>query len=33
MELILSIGIGVLIGSGVFLLFRPRTYQLIIGCR
>jgi multicomponent K+:H+ antiporter subunit A len=31
MELVLAIGIGVLIGSGVWLLFRPRTYQLIIG--
>ena len=31
MELILSIGIGVLVGSGVWLLLRPRTYQLIIG--
>jgi multicomponent K+:H+ antiporter subunit C len=31
MELVLSIGIGVLIGSGVWLLVRPRTYQVIIG--
>lgn len=31
MELVLSIGIGVLIGSGVWLLLRPRTYQVIIG--
>jgi multicomponent K+:H+ antiporter subunit C len=31
MEVILSIGIGVLIGSGVWLLLRPRTYQVIIG--
>ena len=31
MELILSIGIGVLVGSGVWLLLRPRTYQVIIG--
>ncbi|MFU0505131.1 Na+/H+ antiporter subunit C [Pseudaminobacter sp. NGMCC 1.201702] len=31
MELILSIGIGVLIGSGVWLLLRPRTYQVIVG--
>ncbi len=31
MELTLSIGIGVLIGSGVWLLLRPRTYQVIIG--
>ncbi|MCW5602891.1 Na+/H+ antiporter subunit C [Nitrosomonas sp.] len=31
MELILSLGIGVLVGSGTWLLFRPRTYQVIIG--
>jgi multicomponent K+:H+ antiporter subunit C len=31
MELVLSIGIGVLVGSGVWLLLRPRTYQVIIG--
>lgn len=31
MELTLSLGIGVLIGSGVWLLLRPRTYQVIIG--
>ena len=31
MELILAIGIGVLAGSGVWLLLRPRTYQVIIG--
>lgn len=31
MELILAIGIGVLVGSGVWLLLRPRTYQVIIG--
>jgi multicomponent K+:H+ antiporter subunit C len=31
MEITLSIGIGVLIGSGVWLLLRPRTYQVIIG--
>lgn len=31
MELILALGIGVLTGSGVWLLLRPRTYQLIIG--
>jgi multicomponent K+:H+ antiporter subunit C len=30
-ELILTIGIGVLTGSGVWLLLRPRTYQVIIG--
>lgn len=31
MELILAIGIGVLVGSGVWLLLRPRTYQVIVG--
>ncbi len=30
-ELTLALGIGVFIGSGVWLLLRPRTYQLIIG--
>ncbi len=31
MELILSLAIGVLAGSGVWLLLRPRTFQVIIG--
>jgi multicomponent K+:H+ antiporter subunit C len=31
MELILSLGIGVLVGSGIWLILRPRTYQVIIG--
>ncbi len=31
MELTLSLGIGILVGSGVWLLLRPRTYQVIIG--
>ncbi len=31
MEIILAIGIGVLAGSGVWLLLRPRTFQVIIG--
>lgn len=31
MEAILALGIGVLAGSGVWLLLRPRTYQVIIG--
>ena len=31
MELILALAIGGLIGSGVWLLLRPRTYQLVIG--
>lgn len=30
-ELTLALGIGVLVGSGVWLLLRPRTYQLIVG--
>ncbi|HWL83875.1 MAG TPA: Na+/H+ antiporter subunit C [Roseomonas sp.] len=31
MELIVSVGIGVLAGSGVWLLLRPRTFQVIVG--
>jgi len=31
MELVLAIGIGALVGSGIWLLLRPRTYQLIVG--
>jgi multicomponent K+:H+ antiporter subunit C len=31
MELVLSLAIGVLVGSGVWLILRPRTYQVIIG--
>lgn len=31
MELILALGIGVFTGSGVWLLLRPRTFQVIIG--
>jgi multicomponent K+:H+ antiporter subunit C len=31
MELVLSLGIGVLTGSGVWLLLRPRTFQVIVG--
>ena len=31
METILAIGIGVFGGAGVWLLLRPRTYQVIIG--
>ncbi len=31
MEIILAIGIGVLTGSGVWLILRPRTFQVIIG--
>ena len=31
MELVLALAIGGLVGSGVWLLLRPRTYQLVIG--
>lgn len=31
MELILAIAIGILVASGVWLLLRPRTFQVIIG--
>jgi multicomponent K+:H+ antiporter subunit C len=31
MELVLAIGIGVFAGSGVWLILRPRTFQVIIG--
>ena len=31
MELVVAIGIGVLTGSGVWLLLRPRTFQVIMG--
>jgi multicomponent K+:H+ antiporter subunit C len=31
MELIVALAIGVLAGSGVWLLLRPRTFQVIIG--
>ena len=31
MEIILAIAIGVLAGSGIWLVMRPRTYQVIIG--
>ena len=31
MELILALGIGVLVASGVWLILRPRTFQVIIG--
>lgn len=31
MELILALAIGVLAGSGVWLLLRPRTFQIIMG--
>ncbi|HMM51157.1 MAG TPA: Na+/H+ antiporter subunit C [Burkholderiaceae bacterium] len=31
MELILAIAIGVLVGAGVWLVLRPRTFQVIVG--
>lgn len=31
MELVISLAIAVLTGSGVWLLLRPRTFQVIIG--
>ena len=31
MELTLSLAIGVLMASGVYLILRPRTFQVIIG--
>jgi multicomponent K+:H+ antiporter subunit C len=31
MELVLALGIGVLAGAGVWLILRPRTFQVIIG--
>jgi multicomponent K+:H+ antiporter subunit C len=31
MEIVLSIGIGVLAASGIWLLMRPRTFQVIVG--
>lgn len=31
MEIILALGIGILVASGVWLLLRPRTFQVILG--
>lgn len=31
MEIVLALGIGVLTGAGVWLLLRPRTFQVIVG--
>ena len=31
MELVLSLAIGVLAGAGVWLVLRPRTFQVLIG--
>ena len=31
MEIVFALGVGVLAGAGVWLLLRPRTFQVIIG--
>jgi len=31
MEVVLALGIGVLSAAGVYLVLRPRTFQVIIG--
>lgn len=31
MEIVLALAIGVMTGSGVWLLLRPRTFQVIVG--
>ncbi len=31
MEMVLALAIGVLSGSGVYLLLRPRTFQVVMG--
>jgi len=31
MEVVLALAIGVLTGSGVWLVLRPRTFQLVLG--
>ena len=31
MEIVLALGIGVFTGTGVWLILRPRTFQVIIG--
>jgi len=31
MEILVTLGIGVLVGSGVWLLLRPRTFSTILG--
>jgi multicomponent K+:H+ antiporter subunit C len=31
MELVLAVAVGVLTGSGVWLVLRPRTFQLVLG--
>ena len=31
MEVVLAFGIGILTGSGIWLILRPRTFQVIVG--
>ncbi len=31
MEIVLALAIGILTGSGVWLILRPRTFQVIVG--
>jgi multicomponent K+:H+ antiporter subunit C len=31
MEIVISLAIGILFGSGIWLILRPRTFQLLIG--
>ncbi len=31
MEMVLAFGIGILTGSGIWLILRPRTFQVIVG--
>ena len=31
MEIVLSLAIGILTASGLWLLFRPRTFQVVLG--
>jgi multicomponent K+:H+ antiporter subunit C len=31
MEVVVALGVGILAGSGVWLILRPRTFQVIVG--
>ena len=31
MEVVISLGIGILFGSGIWLLLRPRSFQVVMG--
>ena len=31
MELVIALGIGIVFGSGIWLVLRPRTFQVLIG--